>query len=187
VNQARKEFSAKSGATVGGRPGADGGGARATGHAAAAAAEAAAKEEEARHQEEVMLATYSNENDLRRAYGERLDLLKSTLESTDVSIKNVRENLAMMLRQASEAELAGHKVTDERWPRSGNCTGIHQAAAVPGQPARRAGVAELGVRTRARALSRTEEPARHAPGGSGRGAAQRHRRRHPAAADRQTG
>jgi hypothetical protein len=44
-----------------------------------------------------MLATYSNENDLRRAYGDRLDLLKSTLPSTDVSIKNVRENLAMML------------------------------------------------------------------------------------------
>jgi hypothetical protein len=115
VNQARKEFSAKSGATVGEVD-------RALtveertqqAAAAAAAAEAAAKAEEQHHQEEVMLATYGNENDLRRAYGERVSLLKTTLESTDVSIKNVRENLALMLKQASEAELAGHKVPDDR-------------------------------------------------------------------------
>jgi hypothetical protein len=115
VNQARKEFSARSGATVGEVDRALTAEERAQLAAAATAAEeAAAKEAEARHQEEVMLATYSNENDLRRAYGERLDLLKSTLESTDVSIKNVRENLTLMLRQASEAELAGRKVADDR-------------------------------------------------------------------------
>ena len=49
-----------------------------------------------------MLATYANENDLRRAYGERVSLLKTTLESTDASIKNVRDNLAIMLQQASD-------------------------------------------------------------------------------------
>ena len=77
-------------------------------------AEAAKSEEEQKHQEEVMMATYGSEADLRRAYGERLTLLKTTLESTDVSIKNVRENLAMMLQQASDTELAGRKVTDDR-------------------------------------------------------------------------
>jgi hypothetical protein len=61
-----------------------------------------------------MMATYSNENDMRRAYGERIGLLKTTLESTDVSIRNVRENLALMLSQASESELAGRKVPPER-------------------------------------------------------------------------
>jgi hypothetical protein len=115
VNQARTEFNTKSGqqtAQVG----------RALTEAelaqqaavAAAAAAAAAKAEEQKHQEEVMLATYSNENDLRRAYGERITLLKTTVESTEVSIQNVRENLAMMLQQASDAELGGRKVTAER-------------------------------------------------------------------------
>ena len=115
VNQARKEFSAKSGASVGQVERALTAEERAQLAADAAAAdEAAAKEAEARHQEEVMLETYANENDLRRAYGERLSLLKTTLESTDVSIKNVRENLTLMLRQASEAELTGRKVADDR-------------------------------------------------------------------------
>jgi len=115
VNQARKELNATSGATLGqvdrkltaeerAKIAAD----------ASAAVEAAAKEEELRHQEQVMLATYANENDLRRAYGERMSLLKTTLESTEVSIKNVRENLALMLRQASDSELAGRKVPDDR-------------------------------------------------------------------------
>jgi hypothetical protein len=81
---------------------------------AAAAAEANKHEEEMKHMESVMLQTYSTENDLRRAYGERVNLLKTTLESTDVSIKNVRENLAMMLQQASDTELGGRRVTDDR-------------------------------------------------------------------------
>jgi hypothetical protein len=115
VNQARKEFSRKDGATVGEVERALTAEERAQQAAAAKAAEdSAAREAEARHQEEVMLETYSTENDLRRAYGERLGLLKSTLESTEVSIKNVRENLALMLRQASEAELTGRKVPDDR-------------------------------------------------------------------------
>jgi hypothetical protein len=61
-----------------------------------------------------MMATYSNENDMRRAYGERINLLKTTLESTDVSIRSVRQNLAMMLSQAAETELGGRKVTEDR-------------------------------------------------------------------------
>jgi hypothetical protein len=115
VNQARKEFNAKTGNTTAEIERA------LTDEERAAAAAAAQQEvnaaklaEEQKHQEEVMMATYSTENDMRRAYGERIGLLKTTLESTDVSIKNVRENLAMMLQQASDTELAGRKVTDER-------------------------------------------------------------------------
>jgi len=115
VNQARTEFSAASGSQTGSVD-------RAltpeelAAQAAAAAANADKEkiEAEQKRQEEVMLATYSNENDLRRAYGERITLLKTTLESTDVSIKNVRENLALMLQQASDTELNKRKVTDDR-------------------------------------------------------------------------
>jgi hypothetical protein len=115
VNQARREFSTTSGSQTGEVERALTAEERAHLEAqAASAAEQNKRAEEQKHQEEVMLATYTNENDLRRAYGERLSLLKTTLESTDVSIKNVRENLAMMLQQASDTELGGRKVTDDR-------------------------------------------------------------------------
>ena len=114
VNQARKEFST-TGSTVGEVERALTAEERAQLAAAAAtAAETEAREAEQRHQEEVMLQTYANENDLRRAYGERVNLLKTTLESTDVSIQNVRENLVLMLSQASETELGGRPVPEER-------------------------------------------------------------------------
>lgn len=115
VNQARTEFNTKTGSTTGSVDRALTAEERAALEAKAASeAEAAKLEEDRKHQEEVMMATYSTENDLRRAYGERLTLLKTTVESTDVSIKNVRENLAMMLQQASDTELSGRKVTDDR-------------------------------------------------------------------------
>lgn len=115
VNQARKEFSTASGNTTGTVDRALTAEERAALEAKAASdAEAAKVEEERKHQEEAMMATYGSESELRRAYGERITLLKTTLESTDVSIKNVRENLALMLQQASDTELAGRKVTDDR-------------------------------------------------------------------------
>jgi len=115
VDQARTEFNSKSGNVTAAVERAMTAEERAALEAAAAAAaEAAKREEELRHQEEVMLVTYANENDLRRAYGERVNLLKTTLDSTDASIKNVRDNLATMLQQASDTELGGRKVTDDR-------------------------------------------------------------------------
>jgi hypothetical protein len=115
VNQARTEFNANSGAQTGTVDRALTPEELAAQAAAVQSAEEKAKlEAEQKRQEEVMLATYSNENDLRRAYGERIELLKTTLESTDVSIKNVRENLALMLQQASDTELNKRKVTDDR-------------------------------------------------------------------------
>ena len=86
----------------------------------AAAAEAArAQDEEARlaeqkRNEDAMLASYLTEEDLKRAYGERISLLKQTLESTDVSLMSLRESLAVQLAHASEAELTGRKVDDKR-------------------------------------------------------------------------
>ena len=115
VNQARKEFSTSTGSRAGEVERALTPEERAAQEAAAASeADKAKVAEEQKRQEEVMLATYTTENDLRRAYGERITLLKTTLESTDVSIKNVRENLAMLLQQASDTELNKRKVTDDR-------------------------------------------------------------------------
>lgn len=87
---------------------------------AAAAAQAIVAQDEAtrraeiKRNEDAMLASYLTEDDLKRAYGERISLLKQTLESTDVSLMSLRSSLAMQLADASESELAGKKVDDKR-------------------------------------------------------------------------
>jgi hypothetical protein len=87
---------------------------------AAAAAQALLAQDEAtrlaeqKRNEDAMLASYLTEEDLKRAYGERISLLKQTLESTDVSLMSLRSSLAMQLTDASESELAGKKVDDKR-------------------------------------------------------------------------
>jgi hypothetical protein len=64
--------------------------------------------------EEAMLISYQSEDELRRIYKERMDLLQQTIESTDISIKSIRGSLADMLSQASENELKKRKVDDKR-------------------------------------------------------------------------
>lgn len=78
-----------------------------------AAAANASAEEQARN-EHAMLASYGTENDLRRAYGDRLELLKSTLESTDVGLQSLHASLATLLNDAAEAELAHRPVNAKR-------------------------------------------------------------------------
>lgn len=87
--------------------------------AAQAAADLQAQDEavrlaEQKRNEDAMLASYLTEDDLKRAYGERISLLKQTLESTDVSLMSLRSSLAMQLADASESELAGKQVDDKR-------------------------------------------------------------------------
>ena len=82
--------------------------------AQAAAAQAAQAEAEQKRQEDIMMASYSTEMDLRRAYGERIGLLRMTIESTDVSIRSLGENLGEILSQASDTELAGRRVLEDR-------------------------------------------------------------------------
>jgi predicted RNase H-like nuclease (RuvC/YqgF family) len=79
----------------------------------AAAATAAAANQQQR-METVMLASYETESDLIRAYNERIGLLKSSLQSTDVSIRNMRKTLADLLARASETELGHRKVLSKR-------------------------------------------------------------------------
>ena len=115
VEQARTEFSAKSGRTLGTVARALTPEERAAQAAAAqAAVDAAAIANEQKRQEDIMMASYETETELRRAYGERIGLLKMTLESTEISIKSLRENLATLLSQASDTELDGRRVLDDR-------------------------------------------------------------------------
>ena len=115
VEQARTEFSTKSGRTLGSvdRALTDEERAKQTADAQAAVDAAAAANEQKR-QEDIMMASYETENDLRRAYGERIALLQMTLESTDISIKSLRENLTALLAQASDTELDGRRVLEDR-------------------------------------------------------------------------
>ncbi len=115
VQQARTEFSTNSGRTLGTIDRALTPEERAAQAAAAqAAVEANAAAVEQKRQEDIMMASYETENDLRRAYGERIALLQMSLESTDISIKSLRENLATVLSQASDTELDGRRVLDDR-------------------------------------------------------------------------
>jgi hypothetical protein len=115
VNEARKEFSAKTGSATGSVDRALTDEERAAQAAAEQAAiDAAAAANEQKRQEDIMMASYETEAEMRRAYGERVTLLEMTIESTDISIKSLRENLATMLAQASDTELENRKVLDDR-------------------------------------------------------------------------
>ena len=115
VNQARTEFNRATGTTTGTVERALTPEERAAQEAAAKAAEeAGAAEAERKRQEDIMMASYSTEGDMVRSYSERIALLTMTLESTEISIKSLRENLAMMLAQASETELENRRVVEDR-------------------------------------------------------------------------
>ncbi len=115
VDQARREFSAKTGTAVGSVDRALTPEERAQIEAdAKAAAEAAVAANEQKRLEDIMMASYLTEQDMRRAYGERIGLLTMTIESTDISIKSLRENQATLLQQASDTELDNRRVLDDR-------------------------------------------------------------------------
>ncbi len=115
VNQARKEFNARNGNAVGEVERALTPEERAAQAAAAAAAVEAQKgAAEQKRLEDIMMASYETEMDMRRAYGERIGLLQTTIDSTDISIKSLNDNLASMLAQASDTELDNRRVLDER-------------------------------------------------------------------------
>ena len=82
--------------------------------AAAQAAAAALITEQQQRDEDAMLNSYDTEVDLQRAYGERISLLKQTLESTDISLSSLRESLAAQLASAAEAELYNRPVDPKR-------------------------------------------------------------------------
>lgn len=115
TDAARKEFSSESGQSTGAIDRALTAEERAALEAnKESAAKAAAVAAQQKLLEESMLVNYQTEADLRRAYDERISLLQQTIESTDISLRNVRSSLASLLAEASEAELYGRKVDTRR-------------------------------------------------------------------------
>jgi hypothetical protein len=111
ADSARTEISAKSGLRTGQVARAL---TEAERSAAAVAAEAARREAEAaamlQRRDLAMVESYVTEDDLRRAYGERTELLDETLKASTLGVSNLRLSLLSLLRQAGDKELAGEPV-----------------------------------------------------------------------------
>jgi len=70
-----------------------------------AEAEAAAKRRDL-----AMVESYATEDDLRRAYGERITLVEESLKTSRLGLVNLRQSLLSLLRQAAELELQSKPV-----------------------------------------------------------------------------
>jgi hypothetical protein len=84
---------------------------RAAAAAAADQAQADAEAEAARQRRDLaMIESYGTEADLRRAYGERISLLESSIKASALGVSNLRLSLTSLLSQASDLELANKPV-----------------------------------------------------------------------------
>lgn len=63
-----------------------------------------------RMREYAMAESYSTEDELRRAFSNRIALLDDTIRAGELSIGSLRQSLLSLLRRAGEAELAGRPV-----------------------------------------------------------------------------
>ena len=111
VDAARTELSVRSGRPVGEV------GEKLNAEQRAAAAEAdrqaklAAEAEVARKRRELaMVESYGTEDDLRRAFDERIVLVEEGLKTSRMSVANLRQSLLSLLRQANDLELQGQPV-----------------------------------------------------------------------------
>jgi uncharacterized coiled-coil protein SlyX len=76
-------------------------------------AEKARAEKDAEHvrmTEEAMIASFQSEEDLRRSFQVRVELMQQTLDAIEAGIASQRASLSGLLAQAAEAELAGTAV-----------------------------------------------------------------------------
>jgi hypothetical protein len=84
---------------------------RAAGALAAEQAQLAADAEAARQRRDLaMVESYATEADLRRAYGDRINLLDDSLKASELGETNLRLSLASLLNQASDLELSSRPV-----------------------------------------------------------------------------
>ncbi|MFA7441742.1 MAG: DUF4124 domain-containing protein [Lysobacteraceae bacterium] len=84
-------------------------------HAArdAADAEEARKVKEAQDRmDHVLMASYESEDDLKRAYDERFDLIRQSIESAQVGVRSQEKSLADILAHAASLERSGKPVGD---------------------------------------------------------------------------
>ena len=64
--------------------------------------------------EQAMLATYGSEDDLRRVFAERQEVLDNNLKTAEYNVASLRESLLALLAAAGDRELAGAKVADKQ-------------------------------------------------------------------------
>lgn len=84
---------------------------RAAANDAAGAARLAADAQAARIRRDLaMVASYASEQDLRRAFGERIILVDESIKTSLMSEGNLRRGLVVLLQQASNLELTGKPV-----------------------------------------------------------------------------
>lgn len=112
VNSARTELSGKSGLRTGGVDRALTGEER-TAHEAelkrqADAADAAAA---AKRRDMALAESYESEEELRRAYHIRYELIDESMKSSTLALGNLHESLLRLLEQAGERELSGQPVS----------------------------------------------------------------------------
>ncbi len=85
-----------------------------------ASVDAAAKTEAAKrkareaeeHMDSILLSSYEKEADLTRAYDERFDLVKQSIESATVGIRSQENSLAEMLAHAAALERGGKPISE---------------------------------------------------------------------------
>mgnify|MGYP003575806328 CR=1 FL=1 len=63
-----------------------------------------------RRRELAMVDSYATENDLRKAYGERIILVDEALKTSHMGVTNLRQSVLSLLRQASDLELQSKPV-----------------------------------------------------------------------------
>lgn len=111
ADNARKEFSARTGLQVGEVARALTDAERAALAADRADADRRAEEDAARQLRELaMVDAYATEADLRRAYRNRIVLMDDKVRASRLTIASLRESLLAQLRRAGELELAGKPV-----------------------------------------------------------------------------
>lgn len=76
------------------------------------AAEQAAEAERQRKADEALLNSYASEDDLTRAYNQRMDLLAQSIDARRIEINSREQSLAKLVAQAAEMERAGRPVSD---------------------------------------------------------------------------
>ena len=70
-------------------------------------------EESRRRTEQAMLTSFQNEDELRRVFAERVNLVDNSIQTARYNVTSLREGLVTLLRTAGERELGGKPVPDK--------------------------------------------------------------------------
>ncbi|HET6396852.1 MAG TPA: hypothetical protein VFF91_08445 [Pseudoxanthomonas sp.] len=73
----------------------------------------AAAEETRRRTDQAMLTSFQNEDELRRVFTERVNLVENSIQTARYNVTSLREGLVTLLRTAGEQELAGRPVPEK--------------------------------------------------------------------------